>query len=32
MPDTFRLAGKLIEITDDKRARVQEELPEILWR
>jgi putative nucleotidyltransferase with HDIG domain len=31
MPDTVRLAGKLIELTEEKRARVQEELPEILW-
>lgn len=31
MPDTVRLAGKLVEITDEKRARMQEELPEILW-
>lgn len=31
MPDTLRLGGKLIEITDEKRARVQKELPEILW-
>ena len=31
MPDTVRLGSKLIEITDDKRARIHEELPEILW-
>ena len=31
MPDTVCLGGKPIEITDEKRARVQEELPEILW-
>lgn len=31
MPDTVRLGGKTIEITDEKRSRMQEELPEILW-
>ena len=31
MPDTVSLAGKQIEITDELRARMLEELPEILW-
>lgn len=31
MPDSICLGGKSIEITDDKRIRIQEELPEILW-
>lgn len=31
MPDTVRLGGKTIEISDEKRLRMQAELPEILW-
>lgn len=31
MTDTVRLGGKVIELTDEKRARMQQELPEILW-